>query len=127
MNKPGGYSLKSPCSHFHQLIHQISTLVKTNSCKQTDRFLVDDGDMDSDTVAESDMSSKSGSFLHKVSDRVRKRQDQSSKDETQDSDKHSVLWGMCMSSTLQASVFMGKNLSENLHSIKNAGKDFTMK
>ena len=77
--------------------------------QQTDRFLVDDGDMDSDTVAESDMSLKSRSFLHKVSDRVRKRQDQSSKDETQDSDKHSALWGMCLSSTLQASVFIGKN------------------
>ena len=32
-----------------------------------------------------------------------------------------------MSSTLQASVFMGKNYSENLHSINNTGKDLTMK
>ena len=32
-----------------------------------------------------------------------------------------------MSSTLQASVFMGKNYSEILHSIKNTGKDPTMK
>ena len=32
-----------------------------------------------------------------------------------------------MSSTLEASVFMGKNYSENLHSIKNTGKDLTMK
>ena len=28
-----------------------------------------------------------------------------------------------MSLTLQASVFMGKNFQENLHSIKNTGKD----
>ena len=35
--------------------------------------------------------------------------------------------GMFLSSTLQASVFMGKNYSENLHSIKNTGKDLTMK
>ena len=34
---------------------------------------------------------------------------------------------MFMSSTLEASVFMGKNDSENLHSIKNTGKDLTMK
>ena len=34
---------------------------------------------------------------------------------------------MFMSSTLQASVFMGKNYSDNLHSIKNTGKDLTMK
>ena len=32
-----------------------------------------------------------------------------------------------MSSTLEVSVFMGKNYSENLRSIKNTGKDLTMK
>ena len=34
---------------------------------------------------------------------------------------------MFMSSTLQASVFMVKNYSDNLHSIKSTGKDLTMK
>ena len=34
---------------------------------------------------------------------------------------------MFMSSTLEASVFMGKNYLENLHSIKNTRKDLTMK
>ena len=34
---------------------------------------------------------------------------------------------MFMCSTLEASVFMGKNYSENLHSITNTGKDLTMK
>ena len=32
-----------------------------------------------------------------------------------------------MSSTLEASVLMGKNYLEFLHSIKNTGKDLTMK
>ena len=32
-----------------------------------------------------------------------------------------------MSSALEASVFMGKNYSDNLHSIKNTGKDLTVK
>ena len=32
-----------------------------------------------------------------------------------------------MSSTLEASVFMGKNYSDNLHSIKNTGEDLTLK
>ena len=32
-----------------------------------------------------------------------------------------------MSSTLEASVFMGKNYQKILHSIKNTGKDLTMK
>ena len=84
--------------------------------QHTDRFIVDDDDMDSDTVAESDMSLISRSFLHRVNDRVRKIQDQSSKDAT---------WRMCMSSTLGASFFMGKNYSDNWHSIKNT-EDLTM-
>ena len=85
--------------------------------EHTDKFIVDDNDMDSDTDAELDMSLLSRSFLHRVTDRVRKIQDQSSKDATQDSNKHSLIWGMFMSSTLEASVFMGKKYSENLHSI----------
>ena len=36
-------------------------------------------------------------------------------------------WQTLMSSTLEASVFMGKNYLDNLHSIKNTGKDLTMK
>ena len=72
------------------------------------------------------MSLESRSFLHRVNDQVRKRQNQSSKDATKDSDKQSVIWRMFMSSTLQASVFMVKNYSDNLHSIKNT-EDLTMK
>ena len=34
---------------------------------------------------------------------------------------------MFISSTLEASVFMGKNYLEILHSIKDTGKDLTMK
>ena len=94
--------------------------------QHTDRFVIDDDDMDSNTVRESDLSLKPRSFLHRVNDRVRKMLDQSSKDATQDSDKHSLIWRMFMSSTLQASVFMGKNYLEILHSIKNTGKDLTM-
>ena len=52
--------------------------------QHTDRFIVEDDDMDSDTVAESEMSLKSSSFLHRVNDQVRKRQNQSSNDATQD-------------------------------------------
>ena len=48
--------------------------------EQTDKFIVEDNDMDSDTDAESDMSLESRSFLHEMSDRVRKIQDQSSQD-----------------------------------------------
>ena len=47
--------------------------------QHTDKIIVDDDDMDSDTVAESDMSFKSRSFLHRVNDRVRKMLDKSLK------------------------------------------------
>ena len=81
--------------------------------------------MDSDTEAESEMSLKSRSFLHRVNDQVQKRQ-KIIKDATKDSEKHSLIWRMCMSSTFEASVLMGKNNSDNLHSIKNT-EDLTMK
>ena len=45
-----------------------------------------------DDEAESDLSLESRSFLHRVNDQARKRQNQSSKDATKDSDKHSVIW-----------------------------------
>ena len=48
-------------------------------CSHSTRTELYDDDMDSNTVAESDMSFKSRSFLHRVNDRVRKLQDQSSK------------------------------------------------
>ena len=53
--------------------------------------------------------------------------DQSSKDATQESNKHSLIWGMFMSSTLEACIFMGNNYSEILRSIKNTGNNLTMK
>ena len=75
---------------------------------------------------ESELSLGSRSFLHKVNDQVRKRQKQSSIDATEDSEQHSVIWWMFMSSTLQASVFMVKNWADNWHSIRNT-EDLTMK
>ena len=66
-----------------------------------------------DDETESDLSLGSRSFLNRVNDQVRKRQKQSSIEATEDSDKHSVIWVMFMSSTLQPSVFMVKNYSDN--------------
>ena len=40
----------------------------------------------------------------------------SPEDSMQDIDKRSMIWGIFMSSTVEASVFMGKNYSDNLHS-----------
>ena len=73
-----------------------------------EKFVIDD-DMDSDTATESNFSLKSRSFLNRVNYRLRKILDHSSKDAMQDIDKRSMIWRMFMSSTLEASVFMGKN------------------
>ena len=77
--------------------------------QDTDKFVTDDGDMDSDTATESNLSLKSRSFLHRVNDRLRKILDHSSKDAMKDIGKRSLILGMFMSSTLEASVLMGKN------------------
>ena len=95
--------------------------------QKADKFVIDDDDMDSDTARESNLSLRSRSFLHRVNDRLRKKMDHPSKDATKDSDKRSLIRWTFMSSTLEAFVFMGKDHSENLHSIKNTGKDLTLK
>ena len=94
--------------------------------QHTDRFIVVIDNMDSDTEAESEMSFKSRLSLHRGDDQERKEQYQSSKDATKDSDKHSLIWRMFMTSTLQASLFMVKNYLDKLHSIKNT-EDLTVK
>ena len=68
------------------------------NAQHTDRFIVENDEMNSYTEAESELSLESRSFLHGVNDRVRKTQNQSSKDATKDSDKISVIWRMFMSS-----------------------------
>ena len=75
--------------------------------------------MDSDTATESNLCLKSRSFLNRVNDRLRKMLNRSPEDSMQDIDKRSMIRGMFMSSTVEASVFMGKNYSGNLQSIKN--------
>ena len=60
--------------------------------QHTDKFVIDDDDMDSDTATESNLSLKSRTFLHRVNGRLRKILDQSSKDAMQDIDKRSLIW-----------------------------------
>ena len=45
---------------------------------------------------------------------------------TEDGEKHSMIWGMFMSVTLESAVFMGKNYLDNCHSITNT-RDLTLK
>ena len=66
---------------------EVRTVRPVLFAQHADRFIVETDDMDSDTEAVSEMSLKSRSFLHRVNDRVRKRQYQSSKDATKDSEQ----------------------------------------
>ena len=50
----------------------------------------------------------------------------SSMNVTENDEKHSMIWRMFMSVTLESAVFMGKNYLYNCHSITNT-KDFTLK
>ena len=101
--------------------------------QHTDRFIVDDDDMDSHTVEESaDMSLKSRSFLHRVHDRVRKRQKQSSIDAIfqrcntrQEQTFFNVVNAYVFNIT--SICFHGKEYSDNLRSINNTGNNLTMK
>ena len=79
-----------------------------------------------DDETELELSLGSRPCLDRVNDLVRKRQKRSSMNVTEDDEKHSVIWRMFMSVTLESAVFMVKNYSDNLHSIKNT-KDLTMK
>ena len=54
-----------------------------------------------DDEAELELSSGSTSFLDRVNDQVRKRQKRSSMNVTENDEKHSVIWGMFLSSTLE--------------------------
>ena len=75
---------------------------------------------------ESELSLGSRLFLSRVNDQVRKRQKRSSMNVTEDGEKHSVIWGMFMSVTLESAVFMGENYLQNCHSITDT-KDLTLK
>ena len=79
-----------------------------------------------DNETELELSLGSRSFLDRVNDQVRKREKRSSMNVTEDDEKHSVIWGMFMSVTLEQAVLMVKNYSDNWQTMKNT-KDLTMK
>ena len=75
---------------------------------RTQQFVIEDDE------TESELSLASRSFLDRVNDQVRKRQKRSSMNVTEDGEKHSVIWRMFMSLTLESSVFTGKELLRQL-------------
>ena len=75
--------------------------------------------------AELELSVESRSFVNRVNDQVRKRQKRIS-NVTEDREKHSMIWGMFMTVTMESAVFMGKNYLNNCQSIANT-TDVTLK
>ena len=75
---------------------------------------------------ESELSMGSRSFSNSVNVQVRKRQKRFSMNVTENGEKHSMIWGMFMSFTLESAVFMGKNYLNNCQSIVNT-TDLTLK
>ena len=104
-------------------VRKSGEMSKTSTERPVDDKLVIDIDMGSDTAAESDFSLKSRSFLNRVNNRLRKMLNRSPEYSMHNIDKRSMSWGMFMSSTVEASVFMGKNYSDNVHSITHFKED----
>ena len=68
--------------------------------------------------AELELSVESRSFVNGVNDQVRKRQKRIS-NVTEDGEKHSMIWRMFMTVTMESAVFMEKNYLNNCQSITN--------
>ena len=75
--------------------------------------------------AELELSVESTSFVNRVNDQVRKRQNKIS-NVTENVEKHSMIWRIFMSVTMESAVFMGKNYLNNCQSIVNT-TDLTRK
>ena len=71
------------------------------------------------------MGSDAAEFVNKVKDQVRNRQKRMS-NVVESGEKHSIMWGMFMAATLNATTFMGKNFSSVQNFVKNH-EDFTLK
>ena len=108
-------------------VRKSCEMSKTSTVRLVYNKLEIDIEMDSDTATESYLSLQSRSFLHRVNARLRKMLNRSPEDSMQDIDKRSLIWWMFISSTVDASVFMGKNYSDSLHSIKNTVENLTLK
>ena len=93
-------------------LRKSDEMLGTSTVRPVDDKLVVDIDMDSDTAADSNLCLRSRSFLNRVNDRLRKMLDRTSEDAMQDIDKRSMIRGMFMSSTMEASIIMGKNYSD---------------
>ena len=75
--------------------------------------------------AELELSVESRSFVNRVNDQERRRQKRISS-VTEDGEKHSMIWGMFMTVSMESAASMGKNYQNNCQSIVNT-TDLTLK
>ena len=75
--------------------------------------------------AELELTVESRSFVNRVNDQVRKRQNRIST-VTEDGETHSMIWGIFMTFTMESAVFMRKNYLNNCQSIANT-TDLTLR
>ena len=66
------------------------------------------------------MGSDAAEFVNKVKDQVQNRQKRMS-NVAESGDEHSIIWGMFMTTTLNAATFMGQNFSTVQSVVKNHG------
>ena len=71
------------------------------------------------------MGSDAAEFVNKVKDQVRKRQKRMS-NVADSGEEHSIIWGIIMTATMNATTFVGKNFMDNENSIMNS-RDLTLK
>ena len=71
------------------------------------------------------MGNDAAEIVNKLKDQVRKRQKRMS-NVADSGEEHSISCGMFMAATMNAAIFMGKNLMDNENSIKNS-TDLTLK
>ena len=71
------------------------------------------------------MGSDATEFVNQVKDQVRNRQERMS-NVAESGDEHSIIWGMFMTTTLNAATFMGNNFSTIQSVVKNH-ESFTLK
>ena len=80
--------------------------------------------MGNDTT-ELELSVEPRSFVNRVNDQVRKRQNRIS-NFAGEGEEHSIIWGMFMAETMESATFMGKNFQDKQNSIVNTA-DLTLK
>ena len=117
----------------HVAPHREETLLDGNAHSVRYGEMIHDGSGKPDKVNSQEgadcktfvMGSDAAEFVNKVKDQVRSRQKRMS-NVAESGEEHSIIWGMFMAATMNATKFMGKNFSTIQNFIMNS-EDLTLK